>query len=102
MTAQLIAIRQYTRVVALTHNINQSLTESFLESAEFKDHITRRIQATFLDAAIPTYVRGSTARLIVSSISTSFPQNMVRPCGSNTCRKIQLAGAFPELFTLIL
>ncbi|CAE6419638.1 unnamed protein product [Rhizoctonia solani] len=64
MNPHLIAIRQYTRVVALTHNINQLLTESFLDSAEFKDHVTRRIQATFLDATIPTYVRGSTARLI--------------------------------------
>ncbi|KAF8748626.1 hypothetical protein RHS01_10717 [Rhizoctonia solani] len=40
------------------------LTESFLLSTKFKDHVTRRIQATFLDATIPTYVRGSTARLI--------------------------------------
>ncbi|KAG8759811.1 hypothetical protein FRC11_001358 [Ceratobasidium sp. 423] len=64
MNAQLIAIRQYTRVVALTQNITQSLTESFLLSTEFKDHVTRRIQATFLDPTIPTYVRGSTARLI--------------------------------------
>ncbi|KDN49841.1 hypothetical protein RSAG8_01906, partial [Rhizoctonia solani AG-8 WAC10335] len=64
MSPHLIAIRQYTRVVALTHNVNQLLTESFLDSAEFKDHVTRRIQATFLDATIPTYVRGSTARLI--------------------------------------
>ncbi|CAE6402485.1 unnamed protein product [Rhizoctonia solani] len=64
MNAHLIAIRQYTRVVALSYNINKLLTESFLNSTEFKDHITRRIQATFLDATIPTYVRGSTARLI--------------------------------------
>ncbi|CCO38197.1 hypothetical protein BN14_12363 [Rhizoctonia solani AG-1 IB] len=64
MHTQFIAIRQYTRVVALTQHITQSLTESFLLSTEFKDHVTRRIQATFLDATIPTYVRGSTARLI--------------------------------------
>ncbi|CCO36541.1 hypothetical protein BN14_10680 [Rhizoctonia solani AG-1 IB] len=47
MHTQFIAIRQYTRVVALTQHITQSLTESFLLSTEFKDH-----------------VRGSTARLI--------------------------------------
>ncbi|CEL62995.1 hypothetical protein RSOLAG1IB_12626 [Rhizoctonia solani AG-1 IB] len=54
MHTQFIAIRQYTRVVALTQHITQSLTESFLLSTEFKDHVTRRIQATFLDATIPT------------------------------------------------
>ncbi|CAE6471705.1 unnamed protein product [Rhizoctonia solani] len=64
MHAQFIAIRQYTRVVALTQHITQSLTESFLLLTKFKDHVTRCIQATFLDATIPTYVRGSTARLI--------------------------------------
>ncbi|KAF8608024.1 hypothetical protein BDV93DRAFT_240120 [Ceratobasidium sp. AG-I] len=64
MNPHLIAVRQYARVVSLTHNVNRLLTESFLESAEFKDHVTRRIQATFLDADIPTYVRGCTARLI--------------------------------------
>jgi hypothetical protein len=72
MNAHLIAIRQYMRVVALSHNINKLLTESFLSSTEFKDHITRRIQATFLDATIPTYVRGSTARLIVSLTSSLY------------------------------
>ncbi|GAB1522371.1 hypothetical protein RhiTH_005485 [Rhizoctonia solani] len=65
MHAQFIAIRQYTRVVALTQHITQSLTESFLLSIEFKDHVTRCTQATFLDATIPTYVHGSTARLII-------------------------------------
>jgi hypothetical protein len=72
MHAHLITIRQYTRVVALTHNVNRLLTESFLDSAEFKDHVTRRVQATFLDADIPTYVRGSTARLVVSQVHTVF------------------------------
>jgi hypothetical protein len=71
MHTHLIAIRQYARVLGLTYNVNRLLTESFLESVEFKDHVTRRIQATFLDAAIPTYVRGSTSRLIVSDACIS-------------------------------
>ncbi|KAF8694704.1 hypothetical protein RHS03_08130, partial [Rhizoctonia solani] len=64
MHAQFIAIRQYTQVVALTQHITQLLTKSFLLSTKFKDHVTCCTQATFLDATIPTYVRGSTACLI--------------------------------------
>ncbi|KAG9091070.1 hypothetical protein FRC06_000725 [Ceratobasidium sp. 370] len=64
MHPHLIAVRQYARVVALNHSVIQLLTESFLESVEFKDHVTRQIQATFLDPAIPSYVRGCTSCLI--------------------------------------
>ncbi|KAB5589079.1 hypothetical protein CTheo_7478 [Ceratobasidium theobromae] len=64
MHTHLIAVRQYTRVVALTRSVHRMVLESFLESSEFKDYITRRVQATFLDAELPTYVRGCTSRLI--------------------------------------
>ncbi|KAF8595170.1 hypothetical protein BDV93DRAFT_114136 [Ceratobasidium sp. AG-I] len=64
MHTHLIAIRQYSRILGLTRSVERMVVESFLNSTEFKDYITRRVQATFLDPSIASYVNGATARLV--------------------------------------
>ncbi|KAB5588932.1 hypothetical protein CTheo_7631 [Ceratobasidium theobromae] len=59
-----IIVRQYARILSLTHSFQQMSAESFLNSSEFKDHVIQRIQATFLDPNLQAYVRGSTSCLI--------------------------------------
>lgn len=66
MHSQLLVIRQYTQLLALTRSVARMVVDSFLNSTEFKDFITRRVQATFLDPSVLTYVSGATARLVVS------------------------------------
>ncbi|KAG8693757.1 hypothetical protein FRC09_010318 [Ceratobasidium sp. 395] len=65
MHHHLIAIRSYARIMALMRDVQRMIVESFLNSSEFKDHITRRIQATFLNPSLLTYVCGSTGRLVL-------------------------------------
>jgi hypothetical protein len=55
----------YTRMSAVSQQVQQSTVASFLESADFKEHITRRLQAGLLDPNIPHYVQGTTARFVV-------------------------------------
>ncbi|KAG9074587.1 hypothetical protein FS749_013825 [Ceratobasidium sp. UAMH 11750] len=39
--SHLISVRQYARVVALDRRVQRMIVESFLDSTDFKDHITR-------------------------------------------------------------
>lgn len=63
---QFFLIRMYARVSAVSQQVQQSTVASFLESADFKEHITRRLQAGLLDPNILHYVQGTTARFVVS------------------------------------
>jgi hypothetical protein len=51
---------------AVSQQVQQSTVASFLESAEFKEHITRRLQAGLLDPNVLHFVQGTTARFVVS------------------------------------
>jgi hypothetical protein len=63
---QFLLIRLYSRTAAVGQQIQKSTAAAFLDSADFKEHITRRLQAGLLDPNILHYVRGTTARFVVS------------------------------------
>ncbi|KAG8722884.1 hypothetical protein FRC08_004514 [Ceratobasidium sp. 394] len=64
MHNHLIALRSYTRITSLTRNVQRMIVDSFLSTTEFKDHITRRVQAILLDPSLSAYVCGLTDRLV--------------------------------------
>ncbi|KAG8709205.1 hypothetical protein FRC12_021637 [Ceratobasidium sp. 428] len=67
-TAQLstpeLMIRVYARLVSFGQHIKESSANSFLDTPEFKEHITRRLQCSLLDPDIPYYVQGYTPRAV--------------------------------------
>ncbi|KAG8795704.1 hypothetical protein FRC12_010941 [Ceratobasidium sp. 428] len=67
-TAQLstpeLMIRLYARLVSFGQHIKQSNASGFLDTPEFKEYITRRLQCSILDPNIPYYVQGHTPRSV--------------------------------------
>ncbi|KAJ1300240.1 hypothetical protein OPQ81_005069 [Rhizoctonia solani] len=61
---QLLLVRLYARTVAFGKNVQTTKVDSFLTSREFKETITRRLQAGLLDPHITNYVEGTTARFV--------------------------------------
>ncbi|CAE6455300.1 unnamed protein product [Rhizoctonia solani] len=61
---QLMLIRLYARTVAFGKNVQTTKVDAFLSSPEFKETITRRLQAGLLDPHISCYVEGTTARFV--------------------------------------
>ncbi|CAE7144872.1 unnamed protein product [Rhizoctonia solani] len=61
---QLLLVRLYARTVAFGKNVQTTKVDSFLTSREFKQTISRRLQAGLLDPHISNYVEGTTARFV--------------------------------------
>ncbi|KAG8796302.1 hypothetical protein FRC12_000717 [Ceratobasidium sp. 428] len=61
---QLLLIRMYARLASTHQQVQQSTVSSFLVSADFKEHITRRLQCGLLDPENPFFVRGTTDRFV--------------------------------------
>ncbi|GAB1527464.1 hypothetical protein RhiTH_010639 [Rhizoctonia solani] len=54
----------YARTVAFGKHVQNTKVDSFLTSREFKETVTRRLQAGLLDPYITRYVDGTTARFV--------------------------------------
>lgn len=52
-------------MTAVGQQMRKSTAAAFLDSADFKEHITRRLQAGILDPNIPHYVLNTTSRFVV-------------------------------------
>jgi hypothetical protein len=60
-----------TKLAVLAARHQQSVVDGFLDSSDFKDTVTTRLQATLLDPSLPYYVAGLTPRLVVHSLNVS-------------------------------
>lgn len=61
-------VRLYARLLSFGQDVKQSTVGSFLDSAIYKEHITRRLQCGLLDPNILYYVQGTTSRFVVSEV----------------------------------
>ncbi|KAF8601805.1 hypothetical protein BDV93DRAFT_228042 [Ceratobasidium sp. AG-I] len=57
-------VRLYARLLSFGQDVKQSTVGSFLDSAVYKEHITRRLQCGLLDPNILYYVQGTTSRFV--------------------------------------
>jgi hypothetical protein len=68
-----MTVRLYARIMAMGQDVIKNQCDDFLKSNTFKENIKRRIQGGLLDPNIPYYVRGCTARFVVSY---TFPYDL--------------------------
>ncbi|GAB1521051.1 hypothetical protein RhiTH_004142 [Rhizoctonia solani] len=61
---QFLLTRLYARTVAFGKHVQNTKVDLFLTSREFKETVTRRLQAGLLDPYITRYVDGTTARFV--------------------------------------
>ncbi|KAG9081888.1 hypothetical protein FRC06_005347 [Ceratobasidium sp. 370] len=96
---QHLLMRTYTRVLSLGQQVKHSNVSSFLNSTEFREHITRRPQCSILDPNILFYVEGTTARFVKHMIANPGVYQIPADVQENFMHSKEFLSAIGDVFS---
>ncbi|KAG9090806.1 hypothetical protein FRC06_000868, partial [Ceratobasidium sp. 370] len=99
LLSQHLLVWTYTRVLSLGQQVKHSNVSSFLNSTEFREHITRRLQCSILDPNILFYVKGTTARFVKHMIANPGVYQIPADVQENFMHSKEFSSAIGDVFS---